>query len=74
MSLLFFSPTFLVHGNWSEWADWLDCSKSCGGGYMKRARTCTSPEPEHGGQPCQGKSFQTKTCNDVVCPGRTFPF
>lgn len=32
-----------VHGQWSGWSDWSNCSRSCGGGVMYRERFCNSP-------------------------------
>ena len=44
------------------------CSKMCGGGI--RTRTCTDPEPRHGGRGCIGRSEET--CNTQDCEGMTF--
>ena len=52
-----------VHGGFSPFSG---CSKTCGGG--TRIRTCTNPEPKHGGRGCVGTSQET--CNTKVCPGR----
>ena len=66
---------FLVHclvdGGWSEWSDWTECSKDCGGGEKSRTRECNNPAPAHGGSYCSGISEETVTCNeDVPCPGQ----
>ena len=51
-----------VHGGFSAFSR---CSKTCGGG--TRIRTCTNPEPKHGGRACVGESQQT--CNTKACDG-----
>ncbi|XP_078377620.1 SCO-spondin-like [Oculina patagonica] len=57
-----------VNGNWSEWTEWRECSRSCGGGLHSRSRTCTNPPPRHGGEDCSGKPDQTRPCNTQSCP------
>ena len=52
-----------VHGGFSAFSG---CSKTCDGG--TRIRTCTNPEPRHGGRGCVGASQET--CNTKACPGR----
>ena len=54
-----------VHGGFSVFSG---CSKTCGGG--TRIRTCTNPEPKHGGRGCIGKSQET--CNTKACEGTKF--
>ena len=49
-----------VHGGFSPFSA---CSKTCGGG--TRIRTCTNPEPKHGGKGCVGESQET--CNTQSC-------
>ena len=51
-----------VHGGFSTFSA---CSKTCGGG--TRIRTCTNPEPKHGGRRCAGESQET--CNTKACEG-----
>lgn len=58
----------VVHGNWGAWSKWSICSKTCGGGYYKRTRTCSNPAPRNGGRTCQGSSQQTGRCNTRQCP------
>ena len=65
---------YIVDGNWSEWNDWATCSVTCGGGVQNRSRTCTNPPPAFGGEPCQGESDETRTCNEDPCPGKVNNF
>ena len=51
-----------VHGNWSDYELWLPCSKSCGLGTKRRFRYCANPEPDFGGNPCQGSNFEDSEC------------
>ena len=51
-----------VHGGFSAFSG---CSKTCGGG--TRIRTCTNPEPKHGGRGCVGQSQEA--CNTQACHG-----
>ncbi|CAC5398713.1 A disintegrin and metalloproteinase with thrombospondin motifs 18,A disintegrin and metalloproteinase with thrombospondin motifs 16 [Mytilus coruscus] len=55
-------------GNWSVWAEWEQCSRTCGGGVKKRNRLCSNPLPQYGGKQCQGKSDIYKLCNLQECP------
>ncbi|XP_036391194.1 A disintegrin and metalloproteinase with thrombospondin motifs 18-like [Megalops cyprinoides] len=56
-----------VHGQWSEWSGWSDCSRTCGGGVMYRERSCNSPRPQYNGKFCQGSSRLYQLCNTKVC-------
>lgn len=33
----------VVDGQWSNWGDFTECSRSCGGGVKKRYRSCKNP-------------------------------
>lgn len=58
-----------VHGGWSVWTMWTDCSVPCGVGVQERRRSCTSPEPMYGGMFCKGDSLQEQVCNTGIhCP------
>ncbi|KAG7315026.1 hypothetical protein KOW79_021114 [Hemibagrus wyckioides] len=57
-----------VHGQWSGWSNWSDCSRSCGGGVMYQERSCNSPRPQHSGRFCQGSSRLYQLCNTGACP------
>ncbi|XP_048241736.1 SCO-spondin-like [Haliotis rufescens] len=54
-----------VDGGFSEWGMWTSgqCSVTCGDGMTTdtRRRTCTSPLPQNGGQPCSGPTSETRT-------------
>ena len=60
----------LVDGGWSSWSPGL-CSKTCGGGTLKRTRLCDNPKPSCGGKECKGPSSDNSVkCNEFCCPGR----
>ncbi|XP_070199321.1 sushi, von Willebrand factor type A, EGF and pentraxin domain-containing protein 1-like [Littorina saxatilis] len=56
------------HGGWSDWTDWSPCSVTCGDGIESRARSCDSPVPTAGGDPCDGVSSENQTCHLQGCP------
>ena len=57
-----------VNGSWGEWAAWTTCDKICGGGEQRRVRHCDSPQPQYGGEDCQGAEEETQECNkDSKC-------
>jgi len=67
-----------VNGNWGEWSDYTDCSKTCGGGEQSRARSCTNPPAAFGGLDCllsDGSGNRAKVesedkkCNEQACQG-----
>ncbi|VDI00055.1 Hypothetical predicted protein, partial [Mytilus galloprovincialis] len=57
-----------IDGNWTNWSEWNICSKSCGGGFMLRNRTCSNPEPLFGGEDCIGNNTDDNFCNTNECP------
>eukprot|EP00058_Branchiostoma_floridae_P007110 XP_002592598.1 hypothetical protein BRAFLDRAFT_68921 [Branchiostoma floridae] len=58
-----------IDGGWSDWSPWSDCSVTCGVGTQTRDRSCTNPEPEHGGAECDGDTQETQQCDTgVFCP------
>uniref|UniRef100_A0A3B4ZM48 Spondin-like TSP1 domain-containing protein n=1 Tax=Stegastes partitus TaxID=144197 RepID=A0A3B4ZM48_9TELE len=52
-----------VHGGWSAWSLWTECSAKCDSGVQTRERFCNSPAPQHGGNSCIGPHIQTRDCN-----------
>ncbi|XP_023213276.1 hemicentin-1-like isoform X2 [Centruroides sculpturatus] len=56
-----------IHGGWSTWSSWGECSATCSGGQRKSFRTCTNPTPSQGGRPCVGPSYKTEFCNVQSC-------
>ncbi len=54
----------------NEWAEWSECSSTCGGGMAERARTFT-PGTEGGAPcPCEEDLTEKKYCNTDPCKGR----
>ncbi|XP_071503688.1 A disintegrin and metalloproteinase with thrombospondin motifs 3-like [Diadema antillarum] len=58
----------IVHGGWSEWTPWGECSFSCGLGVQLRTRRCNNPKPQNGGRDCVGDAEEIRLCNTEVCP------
>jgi len=56
-----------VDGKWSEWEKWSPCSATCGYGERYRERFCSNPEPENGGQTCEGEAREYEECNHGKC-------
>lgn len=50
----------MVDGGFSEWSQWSQCGKPCGGSTVNRTRTCSNPKPTHDGKPCSGDLTQLK--------------
>ncbi|MED6255477.1 hypothetical protein ATANTOWER_010375, partial [Ataeniobius toweri] len=64
-----------VHGFWSGWSNWGDCSSSCllpnRGSVRTRHRSCSNPAPSLNppGNGCQGDDSQNENCNHMPnCP------
>uniref|UniRef100_A0A914ZHP6 Peptidase M12B domain-containing protein n=1 Tax=Panagrolaimus superbus TaxID=310955 RepID=A0A914ZHP6_9BILA len=47
---------------YSEWSDWSECSRTCGGGKSTRRRDCLS------GSNCSQILAESKNCGDEKCP------
>ena len=43
---------------------------TCGTGSKSRSRNCDAPQPEHGGQMCEGESSDNHTCQLNICAGK----
>ena len=67
--LLIESNFLAVNGAWSAWSETTSCTVTCGGGTQDWSRTCTNPEPAHGGEDCNGELTQQTTCKELACPG-----
>uniref|UniRef100_A0A8C9YCU5 SCO-spondin n=1 Tax=Sander lucioperca TaxID=283035 RepID=A0A8C9YCU5_SANLU len=61
-------------GGWSQWSNWTECTKSCGGGVRSRRRECDSPRPEGEGNYCEGLGTEVIACNTDHCPGCEYVF
>lgn len=59
--------TVEVDGGWSNYSEWSDCNKECGGGYRLRDRTCSKPSPSKNGKPCAGPNHDFQNCNEQSC-------
>ena len=62
----------MVHGGWSEWSSYTDCSKTCDEGTKSRSRTCTRPVPSSGGSECDGNASETMNCELKECVTGTY--
>lgn len=51
-----------VHGGWTAWSAWSECSATCGFAVKTRTRTCSNPAPAFGGRVCVGQ-----TRSEVIC-------
>jgi hypothetical protein len=49
----------------SQWSDWSDCTKACGGGQQARSRNVTT-YPSTQGRPCPALREAT-SCNNALC-------
>ncbi|XP_078703551.1 SCO-spondin-like [Branchiostoma floridae x Branchiostoma belcheri] len=43
-----------IAGEWCPWTNWMGCTRTCGFSMQHRYRTCSCPEPSHGGAMCPG--------------------
>eukprot|EP00105_Crassostrea_gigas_P019200 XP_011437616.1 PREDICTED: coadhesin [Crassostrea gigas] len=58
-----------LHGGWSMWGPWSECSVTCDTGVVTRTRTCDSPRPLFGGRECEGSATDTRDCTaNKQCP------
>ena len=59
----------LVHGGWTNWGTWSECSVTCSDGSRTRSKSCTDPAPLNGGNDCGGGKLETIICENPLCPG-----
>ncbi|XP_071836091.1 uncharacterized protein [Apostichopus japonicus] len=58
-----------IHGNYTEWTAWSNCSIQCGGnGTTYRTRNCSNPTPRYNGDDCVGDDIQYDICGTHPCP------
>ncbi|RUS78774.1 hypothetical protein EGW08_013458 [Elysia chlorotica] len=53
-----------VYGQWSDWTEWSQCTRTCGGGIQFRNRACTSTNDV---EACRGVYADAKSCNEDPC-------
>lgn len=58
-----------VDCQWGQWDQWKSCSRSCGGGRMKRTRP--KEQQRNGGRVCHGDEVEFRWCNENPCPQST---
>ena len=59
-----------MHGGFSQWSSFTECSKTCGNGLKSRTRLCNSPEPRgDAGRNCTGDFNEIKHCRLATCEG-----
>ena len=59
----------LANCEWSRFAEWTPCSKSCGGGAQTRSRV-QAQASRNGGKACAGLATERRACNAQACPGK----
>ncbi|XP_063731480.1 adhesion G protein-coupled receptor B3 isoform X9 [Eleginops maclovinus] len=59
-------PPKEANGQWNPWGPWSGCSKSCDGGWQRRARVCQGAAVT--GQQCDGNREEVRKCSDQRCP------
>ncbi|KAM4599201.1 adhesion G protein-coupled receptor B3 isoform 10-T10 [Fundulus diaphanus] len=59
-------PPKEANGQWNPWGPWSGCSKSCDGGWQRRARVCQGVAVT--GQQCDGNGEEVRKCSDQRCP------
>ena len=59
----------LVNCEYSDWGEWAECDKACGGGSQLRSRE-VKRQAWYGGIKCtEVDSKETQNCNVQACPG-----
>ena len=60
----------LVDCEYSDWNEWQECDKQCGGGTQSRTREVTR-EAWYGGIKCTDEdAIESQKCNEQLCSGR----
>ncbi|XP_023818798.1 adhesion G protein-coupled receptor B3 isoform X6 [Oryzias latipes] len=59
-------PPKEANGQWNPWGPWSGCSKSCDGGWQRRARVCQGAAVT--GQQCDGTGEEVRKCSEQRCP------
>ncbi|XP_055304525.1 A disintegrin and metalloproteinase with thrombospondin motifs 7 [Sitodiplosis mosellana] len=57
-----------IDGQWGNWTEYSECSRTCGGGVSIASRECDNPRPENGGAFCVGERIRYKVCKSDPCP------
>ena len=58
-----------VNCEYSDWGQWAECDKACGGGTQLRQREAVR-QAWYGGIKCtDDDSKEERACNDKACPG-----
>ena len=59
-----------IHGGYTVWGNFTQCTLSCGNGTMYRTRNCSNPAPRHRGENCSklGPAEEIRACNEHPCP------
>ena len=61
--------TILVDCGYSNWGDWEECDRQCGGGSQSRRRNIVT-EAGYGGIQCtDDDTVEHQSCNQQLCPG-----
>uniref|UniRef100_A0A8D3DZC7 Adhesion G protein-coupled receptor B3 n=1 Tax=Scophthalmus maximus TaxID=52904 RepID=A0A8D3DZC7_SCOMX len=60
------NPDCTANGQWNPWGPWSGCSKSCDGGWQRRARVCQGAAVT--GHQCDGTGEEVRKCSDQRCP------
>uniref|UniRef100_A0A3P9ML47 Adhesion G protein-coupled receptor B3 n=1 Tax=Oryzias latipes TaxID=8090 RepID=A0A3P9ML47_ORYLA len=60
------NPDCTANGQWNPWGPWSGCSKSCDGGWQRRARVCQGAAVT--GQQCDGTGEEVRKCSEQRCP------
>ena len=62
-----------INGEWSVFGSWSSCENGelCGrdNGTRSRSRTCSNPNPAHGGKRCPGVAEESESCSGDQCCG-----